>query len=153
MSCADSRIAPEYAFDSGRGDLFVCRLAGNFVNDDVLASLEYTVQVLGTPLLMVLGHQACGAIDAAMKSIADGSTLPGRLPSLVTALKPAVEAARGKAGDALENAIRQNVVLNVEKLKTATPIISKFVADKKVNVVGALYHLDTGKVEIFPSQA
>ena len=88
-----------------------------------------------------------------MKSIADGSTLPGRLPSLVTALKPAVEAARGKAGDALENAIRQNVVLNVEKLKTATPIISKFVADKKVNVVGALYHLDTGKVEIFPSQA
>ncbi len=139
--------------NSGRGDLFVCRLAGNFVNDDVLASLEYTVQVLGTPLLMVLGHQACGAIDAAMKSIADGSTLPGRLPSLVTALKPAVEAARGKAGDALENAIRQNVVLNVEKLKTATPIISKFVADKKVNVVGALYHLDTGKVEIFPSQA
>ena len=153
LSCADSRIAPEYAFNSGRGDLFVCRLAGNFVNDDVLASLEYTVQVLGTPLLMVLGHQACGAIDAAMKSIADGSTLPGRLPSLVTALKPAVEAARGKSGDALENAIRQNVVLNVEKLKTATPIISKFVADKKVNVVGALYHLDTGKVEIFPSQA
>src|SRR3954447_25780850 len=122
LSCADSRIAPEYAFDSGRGDLFVCRVAGNFINDDVLASLEYTVQVLGTRLLMVLGHQACGAIEAAMKSIADGSTLPGHLPSLVTALKPAVEAACGKPGDALENAVRQNVIINVDKLKSASPI-------------------------------
>jgi carbonic anhydrase len=111
------------------------------------------VQVLGTPLLMVLGHQACGAIEAAMKSIADGTTLPGRLPSLVTALKPAVEAARGKPGDALDNTVRQNVMINVEKLKTATPIISKFVADQKVRIVGAVYRLDTGKVEIFPSQA
>jgi carbonic anhydrase len=125
----------------------------NFINDDVLAVFEYAVQVLGTPLLMVLGHQACGAVDAAMKSIADGTTLPGHLPALVTALSPAVQAARGEKGNALDNAIRRNVVLNVERLRAATPIISQFVADRKVRVVGALYHLDTGKVEIFPTQA
>jgi carbonic anhydrase len=153
LSCADSRIAPEYAFDAGRGDLFVCRVAGNFINDDVLASFEYAVQILGTPLLMVLGHQACGAIDAAIKSISDGTTLPGHLPALVTALGPAVQAARGETGNALDNTIRRNVALNVERLMTAKPIISKFVADGKVRVVGALYHLDTGKVEIFPAQA
>src|SRR3954464_15835330 len=79
LSCADSRIAPEYAFDSGRGDLFVCRVAGNFANDDSIASLEYAVQVLNTPLLMVLGHKSCGAVDAAIKSITDGTTLPGHL--------------------------------------------------------------------------
>src|SRR5262249_20411161 len=69
LSCADSRIAPEFSFDSGRGDLFVCRVAGNFANDDVIASFEYAIAVLNTPLLMVLGHKACGAIDATIKSI------------------------------------------------------------------------------------
>ncbi len=68
LSCADSRIAPEYAFDSGRGDLFVCRVAGNFANDDTIASMEYAVAMLGTPLIMVLGHDACGAVGATMRS-------------------------------------------------------------------------------------
>src|SRR5437764_960885 len=90
LSCADSRIAPEYAFDTGRGDLFVCRVAGNVTNNDVVASLEYAVAVLNTPLFMVLGHMSCGAVDAAIKSIKDGTTLPGHLPSLVEALSPAV---------------------------------------------------------------
>ena len=80
LSCADSRIAPEYAFDAGRGDLFVCRVAGNFVNAYVLASFEYAVQVLNTPLLMVLGHQACGAVDAAIKSIKSGTTCRAASP-------------------------------------------------------------------------
>jgi carbonic anhydrase len=148
LSCADSRIVPEYAFDSGRGDLFVCRVAGNFLNDDMVASFEYAVQVLHTPLLMVLGHQACGAVDAALKSVKDGTTLPGHLPALVTAIRPAVEAALHEPGNTLDNAIRQNVILNVAKLKGATPIIDKFVAEKKVHVVGALYHLGTGRVEL-----
>jgi carbonic anhydrase len=143
LSCADSRIAPEYAFDTGRGDLFVCRVAGNFLNEDVLASFEYAVAVLNTPLLMVLGHQACGAVDATIKSLKDGTTLPGHLPALVTAIGAAV-----KPTDALDNAIMQNVAFNVEKLKTATPIIGKAVAEKKVHVVGAVYHLDTGRVEL-----
>jgi carbonic anhydrase len=149
LSCADSRIAPEYAFDSARGDLFVCRVAGNFVNDDVLASFEYGVAVLNVPLLLVLGHEACGAVDAAIKSLKDGTTLPGRLPSLVTALAPAVKATAGQAGNALDNATRQNVVDNVAKLKAATPIIAKAVVDKKLRIVGGLYHLKTGRVEIF----
>lgn len=148
LSCADSRVVPEYAFDIGRGDLFVCRVAGNFLNDDAVASFEYAVQVLNTPLLMVLGHKACGAVDAAIKSIKDGTTLPGHLPSLVTALGPAVKAELAQPGNALDNAIRENVKLNVERLKSATPIIDKFVAEKKLRVVGAVYDLGTGKIEL-----
>ena len=149
LSCADSRIAPEYAFDSGRGDLFVCRVAGNFANDDVLASFEYGVSVLNVPLLLVLGHEACGAVDAAIKSLKDGTTLAGRLPSLVTALAPAVKGTANQAGSAIDNATRQNVVLNVEKLKTSAPILAKAVAEKKLRIVGGLYHLKTGQVEVF----
>jgi carbonic anhydrase len=148
LSCADSRIAPEYAFDSARGDLFVCRVAGNFLNDDVIASFEYGVQVLNTPLLMVLGHQDCGAMSAAIKAIKDNTTLPGHLPSLVTAMTPAVNATSGRPGNALDNAIRENVVLNVEKMKNATPILSKFVTEKKIRVVGGIYHLNTGRIEV-----
>jgi carbonic anhydrase len=148
LSCADSRIVPEYAFDSGRGDLFVCRVAGNFANADAIASFEYSIAILNTPLLMVLGHKACGAINAAIKSIKDGTSLPGHLPSLVSALGPAVKAAADLGGDMLDNAIKQNVILNVEKLKAATPIIDRAVADKKVRIVGAVYNLDNGRVEL-----
>ncbi len=148
LSCADSRIAPEHAFDAARGDLFVCRLAGNFANDDAIASFEYGIAVLNSPLLVVLGHQACGAIDATIKSLKDGTTLPGHLPSLVTALTPAVKAVANQSGDALDNAIKQNVILNVEKLKTATPIIDKAVIEKKIRIVGAVYNLGTGRVEL-----
>jgi carbonic anhydrase len=148
LSCADSRIAPEYAFDTARGDVFVCRVAGNFANDDVIASFEYAIAVLNTPLLLVLGHKACGAVDAAIKSIKDGTTLPGRLPSLVSAIGPAVKAVADQPGNALDNAIRQNVVLNVEKLKNAAPIIDKAVAEKKVRIVGGVYNLDNGRVEL-----
>jgi carbonic anhydrase len=148
LSCADSRIAPEYAFDSARGDLFVCRVAGNFANDDVIASFEYGIAVLNCPLLMVLGHAACGAVDATIKSIKDGTTLPGHLPSLVAALSPAVTASAGQPGNALDNAIKQNVLLNIEKLRSATPIIDRAIADKKVRIVGAVYNLSNGRVEI-----
>lgn len=148
LSCADSRIAPEYAFDSGRGDLFVCRVAGNFANDDAIASFEYAVAVLNTPLVMVLGHKACGAVDAAIKSIKDGTTLPGHLPSLVSAIAPAVKAVADQGGNTLDNAIRRNVILNVEKLKAAVPILDKAVAEKKLRIVGAVYDLANGRVEL-----
>ncbi len=148
LSCADSRIAPEYAFDTGRGDLFVCRVAGNFLNTDGLASFEYAVAVLNTPLLMVLGHRACGAVEATIKSIRDGTTLPGHLPALVEAIGPGIKDAMAKPGNALDNAIKANVLVNVERLKAATPIISAAVADKKINVVGGIYNLDDGRVEL-----
>jgi carbonic anhydrase len=146
LSCADSRIAPEYAFDSARGDLFVCRIAGNFASDETVASLEYAVAVLNVPLIMVLGHESCGAVDATIKSLKDGTTLPGHLPSLVTALAPAVNAVSAKGGDVLANATRQNVIDNIAKLKAATPILSAAVEQKKINVVGGIYGLKDGKV-------
>jgi carbonic anhydrase len=148
LSCADSRIAPEYAFDSARGDLFVCRIAGNFASDEMIASLEYGVAVLGTPLILVLGHERCGAIDAAIKSLKDNTTLSGRLPSLVTAIAPAVKAVSQQAGDPASNAIRQNVIDNVAKLASATPILSAAVEQKKLKVVGAIYRLKDGKVDM-----
>ncbi|HXN66959.1 MAG TPA: carbonic anhydrase [Bradyrhizobium sp.] len=148
LSCADSRIAPEYAFDSGRGDLFVCRVAGNFANPDTVASMEYAVAILGTPLIMVLGHDACGAVDATIKSLKDNTTLPGHLPSLVESLTPAVKAVSASPGDPLANAIRQNVIDNVAKLKSATPILNAAVEARKLKVVGGIYRLRDGRVEL-----
>jgi carbonic anhydrase len=146
LSCADSRIAPEYCFDTARGDVFVCRVAGNFASDDIIASFEYAVEVLNTPLIMVLGHDACGAVDATIKSVKDGTTLPGHLPALVAAIRPAVEAAQADSGDMLTNAIRRNVMLNVENLKQAAPILSAAADAKKIRVVGGIYALSTGRV-------
>jgi carbonic anhydrase len=148
LSCADSRIAPEYAFDSGRGDLFVCRVAGNFANDDTVASLEYGVAILNTPLLLVLGHESCGAVSATIKSLKDNTTLPGHLPSLVSNIAPAVKASMDQPGDQLQNAIRRNVVDNVVKLRSATPILSVAVAEGKLKVIGGIYRLSDGKVEL-----
>jgi carbonic anhydrase len=148
LSCADSRIAPEYAFDSGRGDLFVCRVAGNFANAEAVASLEYGVAVLGVPLILVLGHDSCGAIDAAIKSLRDNTTLPGQMPSLVAGVAPAVKAVSGQGGDTLGLAIKQNVVDTVAKLSSVTPILSAAVEQRKLRVVGGVYGLRDGKVKM-----
>ena len=134
LSCADSRISPELAFDTARGDLFVCRVAGNFANDDIVASLEYAVAELKTPLIMVLGHSACGAVSATIKSLKDKTTLPGHLPSLVKSLTAAVRESEGRPGDLLDNAITQNVIDNVQKLKGASPILSAAVAQGKLRM-------------------
>jgi carbonic anhydrase len=148
LGCADSRIAPEYAFDTARGDLFVCRVAGNFANDESIASLEYAVAMLNTPLIMVLGHDSCGAIDATIKSLKDNTRPPGHIPSLVAGIAPAVKAVSSQGGDILNNAIRQNVIDNVTKLKSATPILSAAVEDKKLKIVGGIYRLKDGKVDL-----
>ena len=148
LSCADSRIAPEYAFDSGRGDLFVCRVAGNFANTETVASLEYAVAVLGAPLILVLGHDSCGAVDAAIKSLKDDTALPGHMPSLVTGLAPAVKAVSQQGGDTLSKAIRQNVVDTIAKLSSATPILSAAVEQRKIRVVGGIYRLENGHVDV-----
>lgn len=148
LSCADSRIAPEYAFDSGRGDLFVCRVAGNFAGEETIASMEYAVAVLNTPLILVLGHDRCGAVDATIKSLKDDKPLPGHIPSLVAAIAPAVKASAQQSGDALANATRQNVVDNIKRLASATPILNAAVEQKKLKVVGGIYRLDTGRVDL-----
>jgi carbonic anhydrase len=148
LSCADSRIAPEYAFDTGRGDLFVCRVAGNFATTETIASLEYAIAVLGVPLILVLGHESCGAVDAAIKSLKDDTTLPGHMPSLVTGIAPAVKAVSQQGGDTLGKAIRQNVVDNVAKLSSATPILSAAVEQHKLSVVGGIYRLRDGRADM-----
>jgi carbonic anhydrase len=148
LACADSRVAPELAFDQARGQLFVVRVAGNFVNEDGLASLEYTTKILGTPLIMVLGHTQCGAVAATIDVVKKNAQLPGHLPTLVRAIKPAIDKARGEHGDMLLNTIKANVLFNVNKLKTAAPIISQLVDQGKVKVVGGVYHLKTGEVEL-----
>ena len=149
ISCADSRIAPEIAFDQPPGEVFVVRLAGNFVDTNGLASVEFGVAVLGIPLLVVLGHSGCGAIAATIDVIENGTELPGHLPGLVNALKPGVERALGEnPEDPLKAATAENVRYNVEQLKKATPIISEAVAAGKVDVVGGVYDIATGKVEM-----
>jgi carbonic anhydrase len=149
LSCADSRVAPEFAFDQGPGDLFVVRIAGNFANDDGLASLEYAVKFLGVPLVMVLGHSNCGAVGAAIKVVEDNAVLPGHLPELVQSLKPAVEAAKAKSPkDLLAAAITENVALNVKQLETAQPLLASFAESGKVKIVGGVYDLANGKIAL-----
>ena len=147
LGCADSRVGPEYAF-IGRGDVFVCRVAGNFADFNSIASFEYAVAVLGTPFILVLGHTKCEAVDAAVKAVKDGKDFSGHTPSLIKALRPAVKAAQDQPGDLLDNAIKQNVVLNVEKLRTAGPILSEAVQRGKLKVAGGIYSLDTGRVTL-----
>lgn len=147
VSCADSRVAPELAFDQGPGDLFIVRVAGNFVNDDGLASLEYGVKFLGVPYILVLGHTNCGAVDAAIKVVKDNAQLPGQLPALVNAIKPAVtEAMKESPNDLLAAATRENVRLNVQRLMDDKPVIAAAVAAGRCRVGGGVYDLATGKV-------
>lgn len=146
LSCSDSRVAPELVFDQAPGDLFVVRVAGNFVNDDGLASLEYAVKYLGVPLVMVMGHSGCGAVSAAIQVVNEAATLPGHLNDMIREIKPAVEAARGAAGDVLEATIAANVRRAVHRLETAEPILSARVGSGTVTVVGTSYDIATGRV-------
>ncbi len=142
------RVAPEYAFDTSRGDLFVVRVAGNFVNIDNLASFEYAVAVLKTPLILVLGHEACGAVKAAISAVKDKAIFPGHIQDLTVALAPAVNAVLDRPGDLLENATLENVRRNVAALKAATPILSAAIADKSLAIAGGIYRLATGEIDI-----
>ncbi|NUT76147.1 carbonic anhydrase [Pseudomonas sp. C1C7] len=148
LSCSDSRIAPEYAFDTARGDLFAIRVAGNFVTDEGLASLEYGVAVLGAPLILVLGHESCGAIEAGIKAVKDHTVFPGQIPKLTDALKPSIEQVIKQPGDLVANATAQNVRNSVERLKKATPLLTDALGSGKLKIVGGIYRLATGKVEL-----
>jgi carbonic anhydrase len=149
LSCSDSRVSPELAFDQGPGDIFGVRVAGNFLNVDGLASMEYAVKFLGVSLLMVLGHSNCGALQAAVKAVIERAELPGHLPDLVKSIQPAVIAAHRKhPGDLVAAAIEENISLNVKRLDDDTPIIAEALSAKKIGVVGAIYDLATGKVSL-----
>ena len=155
VTCADSRVAPELLFDQGLGDLFIIRVAGNVVSGAgavVKGSIEYGVGVLGSPLVMVLGHSKCGAVKAVLKYLDDGKAAPGSIGELVRVIKPAVAAVKDKPGDKVENAINANVLSGVKTLKNLEPIIAPAVKDGKVKVVGATYDLRTGKVKLLDGE-
>ena len=144
LACSDSRVTPEIIFDQGLGDLFDIRVAGNFLDDVVLGNMEYAALELGVPLLVILGHERCGAVKAAL----DGKPVPGHIGTLVAAIKPAVDTTKNQLGDAWDNAVRANVKMNVNNLKSASPILAEAVKAGKLKVVGGRYDLDSGKVEI-----
>ena len=143
VSCSDSRVPPEMVFDQGLGDLFICRVAGNVINDENLGSIEYSVDHLGVRLILVLGHQSCGAVKAARETIAAKGKAPGHIESLVTAIKPAVEAT---AKDDLETTVKTNVQNVVQALRSSTPILKAKVDSGEIQVIGGYYSLDTGAV-------
>ena len=148
LSCADSRVSPELCFDEGRGDLFVNRLAGNYVSPDILASIEYGAAVLNAPLIMVLGHTECGAIKASIKADKDNVDFPGHIQTITTSLRGAVKAGQKDGGDLLNATTLENIKMNVASLKDSTPLLRQLVESNKLVVVGGLYHLETGKVEL-----
>jgi carbonic anhydrase len=146
VGCSDSRVPPEIVFDQGLGDLFVVRVAGNILDDHALGSIEYAAEHLHVPLVVVLGHDKCGAVQAAVS----GGDAPGHIGSLVEAIEPAVEDAKSEQGDLLDNAIDANVRRVVTEIRHSEPILEHEVEAGKLTVVGARYKLDSGEVVFFP---
>lgn len=140
IGCADSRTSPEIIFDQNIGDLFVERTAGNVVDDYLLGGIEYAVEHLGSRLIVVLGHQRCGAVQAALES----DTAPGHISALVRDIQPAVQASKGKPGDALANAVHENAMEMADKIRKNMDVGE---VASQVKVVSGYYSLDTGKVE------
>ncbi|MFI5732826.1 carbonic anhydrase [Kribbella sp. NPDC051587] len=147
LGCVDSRVPIELVFDQGLGDLVVVRSAGEALDHSVTGSLEFGVAELHTPLLVVLGHQRCGALDATIKALDahQRTSEAGQIGYLVEALAPAVREVAGKPGDRLTNAIHANVDLTLAKLRQST-VIAPLEAAGKLKLVGAYYELDTGRV-------
>jgi carbonic anhydrase len=146
LGCSDSRVSPEITFDAGVGDLFVVRLAGNILTDQGIGSIEYAVEHLSTPLVVVLGHGKCGAVTAAVA----GGHAPGRIHTIVESLEPSVKAVQGQAGDAVALATKANVERVVRQLKEMQPILDERVKGGKLKIVGGVYDITTGAVEILP---
>ena len=145
VTCSDSRVPPEVIFDQGIGDIFVIRTAGEVMDNATLGSIEYGVEHLNVPLVVVLGHDSCGAV----KAVVSGGEAPGHIGNLVEAIMPSVEKAKSmKGGDLLNNSIDVNTASIVEGLKSTEPILSKAVKEGKLKVIGARYHLDNGEVEL-----
>lgn len=148
ISCSDSRVAPELIFDQGPGELFVIRVAGNFLNEDGIATLEFGVSALGIKTILVLGHTGCGAVAATIGSIEDRALPPGHLPSLVNAIRPAVyEVLPENPDDLLAAATARNAVLTAEKSLAEGPILAAAAAEGRLSAKAAIYDIATGKVD------
>jgi len=149
LGCADSRVPPEHVFDCGLGELFVIRTAGEVVDEAVMGSIEFGVDKLVIPLLMVLGHSGCGAVGATIETQEGGLNPASAMNALVEKIRPAIEVAKGRQGGLLDNAVRANVEMIVDELKRSERV-ARAAAEGELKVVGACYDLDTGVVEIIP---
>jgi carbonic anhydrase len=148
LACADSRVPVETLFDREPGDIFVVRLAGNFVSEAALASIEYAVSILKSPLVMVLGHTSCGAVKAALDFIQTGATLPGHMQIMADAVEPAAVACRDRDGDWWHNAVIENARRTAAQLRASAPMLSAAVAERQARIVAAVYDLSSGKVTL-----
>ncbi len=146
LGCSDSRVPIETVFDQQPGNLFVVRVAGNFLNSDGLGSIEFAVEALKSKLIVVLGHESCGAVGAALKYVRDGVEQPGHIQELVNALAPAVQATRDVAGDWHASAVAENVKLAVKAMPARSRIIADASERGDVQVVGGIYSIRTGHV-------
>jgi carbonic anhydrase len=144
LTCADSRVSGEIVFDQGIGDLFDIRIAGNIVTPEALGSIEYAAVQLSCPLIMVLGHERCGAVTAAVK----GDPLPGLMGTFVKGIKPAISDIKGFSEEAVEKAVVENVKYQVQKMRHSSQLLSQLVDASKLKIVGGRYDLDTGEVTI-----
>lgn len=151
VSCSDSRVPPELLFGAGLGELFIVRNAGNTVDTVALGSIQYGVQVLGTPLIVVMGHERCGAVDAAVSVVQKNTTFPGSIGQMVEPIIPAVLKARSggnvKEEDLLDLAVRENVRRTVLRLRESEPSLIEPQRTGKLRIVGARYDFDDGKVD------
>jgi carbonic anhydrase len=143
LACSDSRVSPEIIFDEGLGDLFVVRVAGNIVDDAVIGSLEYGAEHLHAPLIVVLGHKSCGAVTAAVQA----PEVHDHVLTLIDAILPAVLSAKNQPGDAIQNAVRANVELTVERLRRSWPTLRRLDGSGAIRILGAIYDLESGEVE------
>jgi len=150
LSCIDSRVAPEITFDEGLGDIFDARIAGNFVNDDILGSMEFACKVTGAKLILVMGHTNCGAIKGAI----DDAQL-GNMTQMLTKIKPAVEKTSydgektSKNYDYVDMVAKENVLLAIEEIKSKSSVLKEMYDKGEIDIVGCMYNLNDGKVEYY----
>lgn len=148
LGCADSRVPPEVVFDQRLGDLFTVRVAGNVADANAIGSFEYAVLHFGPPLLVVLGHEKCGAVSATLEAIEKHESAPGHIASIVAAIQPAVESISTKQSGGLEAAIRANTKAVVASLRSNSSILDDAVASSKLRIAGAHYSLTDGRVTL-----
>jgi len=149
LTCADSRVSPELLFGGvGLGELFVCRNAGNVADTAVLGSIEYAVEHLHAPLIVVLGHERCGAVAAAVDVVTKGADLPGFIKPMVAEIVPAVEAVKGQPGDLVDLAVVENARANAAKILSQSSIVREHVENEQVKIAFGRYDLDSGAIKL-----
>ncbi len=151
VTCSDSRVAPEYIFDQGLGDIFVIRVAGNVLDPVALGSVEYAAEHLGSHLLVLMGHEKCGAVKAAVEATGEPE---GNIGAILKKIMPAVNKAKGGTQDEIiNNAIRENVAVSHRSVLEKSPLLKHLIEKGELKVVDAVYHLASGEVEILATSA